>query len=402
MAPATRNNKRKAAGKRTAAAAAPAAAAPAAASRATDDENAELKKQIADLQQQMVVQQRQVLAELPKKKDVSKQEQFRRVINEAIKHSQWRHWKFVPRGEEDEKTVAKAIYKAVAAEYSIYRFKNKAERDDFIDDHLTDFATELNNVRAYVTSRIKESMKAWFDAHEYNMPDFKKIMACATRKLDLDQKEDLEIFEWYWEDLLVKATGNKADWDYNKRWYTTICENAPSDAPDKPYVTPQTEAFAVLCVENHYKTWGSQFKLKVENKASKLLAPKKTHADATGPVKEGNNIYMCGPDFATKWTETTGGSSKYGGYSEEGTDVYAEYSKKIKNIRKNPSTKEFERKFLTILRQKLEISARSHDEHKAKKRRKKPVVPRPSDKEYTSLIDSDYADSSDEEEEYDD
>ena len=391
MAPTTRKGRKK-----------NATDAAAAAAKATDNENADLKKQLAELKKQMNDQKRQVLGELPKKKDATAQDKFRRVINEAIRQGQWRYWKFVPKDDTDEKTIAKEIYKAVAAEYPIYHMEDKSQRNQFIEDHLPDFATELNNVRAYVTSRIKDSCKAYFLEHG-KMPDIQKIKDCATRNLDLNNPEDVAHFDWYWEDLLVKATGNKADWDIEKRWYATITDNAPPDSPDTPYVTPETEAFAVLCVENHHKTWGSQFKLKAEGgKKTKLLAPKKEHEDATAPIKEGDNIYMCGPDFETKWTETTRGSSKFGGYSDEGTDVYRKYKKEIKNARKQASSKELEATFLNIVRKKHKISAPSHLAHKAKKRRKNKEQPVAPAKKYVSLIDSDYEfSSSDEEAEFD-
>ena len=372
-----------------------AAAAAAAANTATDEEKEALKQQLIELQEQMKAQNRQVLAEIPGKKDTTAQEKFRKAINETIKQERWRTVKFVPHEEEEEIMVATKIIKAIEREYTAYQMQDKKERRAFVKAHLNDFATELNNVRAYVTSRIKSSLKAWFLDHKNTFPPMEKIMACATRNLDLKNEDDLELFEWYWEDLLVKATGNKGDWDYDKRWYSIISEAAPPNKPEKHYVPPETEAFAVLCIENHYKAWLNQMTLKAEGgKKTKLLAPKKTHEGKKKPVKEGNNIYMCGPDFETKWTETTLGSDRKGGYSDEGREVFNQYFKQIKNVRKLPGTKEFERAFLKILREKNEITAPSHIEHKAKKRRKKNKE-KPARTKFISNLDSDFSVDSD-------
>jgi hypothetical protein len=84
--------------------------------------------------------------------------------------------------------------------------------------------------------------------------------------------ENMELFVWWWDELLPCATAPNTEFCTNeKRWYHHIHDGKVGD---EPLLTPQDETFAILCFENYYWQWEKDFKIKAKHPKKKLVKAK--------------------------------------------------------------------------------------------------------------------------------
>ena len=148
------------------------------------------------------------------------------------------------------------------------------------------------------------------------------------------------------------------------RYYETISE-AKSDA-DRPEVdiTPETEAFGLLVVENNRKKWMKLKELdtpdKKGNRVLKVQIGKRAdHKDR----KESKNYYLYTdehPDLNTKYTKPNSGSKNNGEWSINGVKPHAIFRKHAHKARNTTDGKKWEADALQFLRRKNEITELTH------------------------------------------
>jgi hypothetical protein len=108
---------------------------------------------------------------------------------------------------------------------------------------------------------MKDKTEVWWTRHKKTMPDMAKLQAIVTQNIDLvapadgvnaaAPDENMELFVWWWDELLPCATApNTEFWTNEKRWYHHIHDGKVGD---EPLLTPQDETFAFLCFENYYR-----------------------------------------------------------------------------------------------------------------------------------------------------
>ena len=85
--------------------------------------------------------------------------------------------------------------------------------------------------------------------------------------------------------LMPKAVGSAANWNKSKREYHCLSTGAPNKS-EKPYVSPETEANAVLQMKGNHVRWAKQFWVAEEadykGKTQRILAwrePEETDTD---------------------------------------------------------------------------------------------------------------------------
>lgn len=170
----------------------------------------------------------------------------------------------------------------------------------------------------------------------------------------------------------------------SQRHYATISACAPEDDPQNPFITPQTEAFAILAYENNYDRNLRYVVLK--NKYPNCwIVPAKFKKNENGkkvePTTEehqviGDKCYSCyGPNSRGKYFIPDAGQDQFGGWKNEGLHRYnelvtmAKNGKLVtmaKNGRKSPNCIEVETKSLEQVRQNLGLTAASHKQELAK------------------------------------
>jgi len=185
--------------------------------------------------------------------------------------------------------------------------------------------------------------------------EFLKILKCNPQ---LDE----DLFEWYWDKYLPKAHPDATNWNTHKRYFGTISKHAPPNEPGKPYISYDTEAFAVLCIMNYRSRWRSI----VEEKKT---APKKFIyiKDESKRGRNPNCHYINTverPEFRGLWSENDSGQAKLGGWTKEGKEKFSELRAIAKEVRDNAANHEaLEQRMLKRLREKNGIEGANWEEH---------------------------------------
>ena len=136
--------------------------------------------------------------------------------------------------------------------------KAVAAREQWVATYAPLCSTKLNEHRNYVQTRIKNVCDAYMALPTNvngDMPSLELLRKCINRTIDLNKEEEKSFFWWFWTKLLPSAVGNATDWHEDIAYYATILEAAPPNKPNHKYVTPSTEAFAYLAIDNNYAKW---------------------------------------------------------------------------------------------------------------------------------------------------
>jgi hypothetical protein len=204
--------------------------------------------------------------------------------------------------------------------------------------------------RNYTTAESKKFyVKNWKNGKPtLTVQDLKECL-----KRNIVTETDMEKFMMYWEEYLPKQVGAQ-EWDKNRRYYDTISDAKRKDCKSHELhlVTPEDEAFLVLSIENGLQRWREEF--------DKSLLPKVPGASEgaarTEKTKEDKT------DYSGLFTSTTSGQNQYGGWSEQGLDLFKAYVDINIEARKDPKTAKLETDCLLKLRLKWGIQMTSAEE----------------------------------------
>jgi hypothetical protein len=131
----------------------------------------------------------------------------------------------------------------------------------------------------------------------------------------------MELFVWWWDELLPCATApNTEFWTSKKWWYHHIHDGKVGD---EPLLTPQDETFAFLCCKNYYRQWEKVFQIKAKHpKKKRMKAKQKDFIPPTnlarGHVKMETEIIKFGDGWETKCTNSKAGSGLCSGWTSAG------------------------------------------------------------------------------------
>ena len=139
---------------------------------------------------------------------------------------------------------------------------NQKERDDWYREFSRYCGAELNRHRSGVQTSIKREMRVIYKATSPpKMVSVAKWEKCLKRDLDATDEDDLKLFEAYCDQIVPKATGTTERWNASHRGYFCMYNGHP---PKKTgefdyYVTPETEAYALLAIKGNWNRWHAQF-----------------------------------------------------------------------------------------------------------------------------------------------
>ena len=307
-------------------------------------------------------------------------------FRDAFRVNLWKWVKFLPANEAQKNEVFVEILRCLKKDHVriAQDLDTDAKEEAFINAHRSTMAAVVNRTRTYVQNNLGKKAVAYrADTKDGEFITVEMIYKCGKRQIDLDNPAEFAAFQWYWSVLLPLMAAHKGDWDVAHYQYMTISEGAPADKPGKPYITPSTEAFALVNYKSCYPAWIQQWELKREvgEKLGKYLklqpgskganVDDKGNATTTPAYKttETHIIYYDAKYFPL-YTQNNCGAEEMGGWTNEGKTLYKELRKEIKTIRKTQASKDLEKEFLRRYRENLGITARNITEHRREKRRK--------------------------------
>jgi len=144
--------------------------------------------------------------------------------------------------------------------------KNKAE---FFELYWKNTVSLLNNIRSTAASECKKAAKIWWDENLHKLPSNEDLDRLISRDLDIHDDKDYLLFEWYQMHLVAKATGSSKIFDKKERARMTLSKAAIPKSK-RPYITPQTEAYAVLLMKGNHSRWLKMFEINTNPKWSRL------------------------------------------------------------------------------------------------------------------------------------
>lgn len=246
---------------------------------------------------------------------------------------------------------------------------------------------QLNEARSYVQSQLRTVVLNYMDNNP-SPPQLTDILKCLNRDINLEDDDEMELFEWYWDEFLPKATCNCKVFKDSQRHYATISTAAPLNEPNNLYMSISNEAFAVLMFENNRTRWMRYKEVKDQNAHSnkKLTAAKFKQVDGKPskiPGQEGETqetpkeILVFGDKFRGKWSKCDSGQAKYGGWSADGLKRYKALRALAKAGRAKADCQTIEEASLHSVRQRLQLTQDTYEQEqrlKAKAKRNEEIV----------------------------
>jgi hypothetical protein len=281
---------------------------------------------------------------LPIKKDLKE------LLESQAKSILWGMVKFI-QSPEEEMMAAKMLIKC-AENLPEEHVASKEDRDALANTYKTYIRKAIFQRRNYVAAEHKKVMVKCFK-DKGSMPTVSQLLKCLRR--DITSDEDYDIFEFYWEELLPKQVGSCA-WSKDIRNYTTICDAIRKEVTRKPMpmITSEDEAFTVLVVKNSYGRWMKEIQ-------EKDGAPQKEDARKKRPNY--NGLY----------TTTDSGQNEWGGWTQEGLEIFNSYVDINRAARKGKNCRDVEKVCLARIKQKYNIVCNDHktqtDLNKKRKRK---------------------------------
>jgi len=175
----------------------------------------------------------------------------------------------------------KKLIKAALTKLKMDGFYGKGSRVKrnqawFAELHSDEVAALLNQVRSSTSTEVKKALKAYFDTKNGELPSREDYQRLITRDLDLKNERDYALFAWCQMVLMPRVCGSAANWNKAKRECHPLSTGAPKNS-EKPYITPETEAYAVWLCKGNAIRWKKQFEIakmsKYKGRIQRLLGP---------------------------------------------------------------------------------------------------------------------------------
>ena len=218
----------------------------------------------------------------------------------------------------------------------------------------------LNDHRSSCQHGMKEVCIAWMKQnHRKTLPSNAEFMKIIERDEDVNK----ELFKWWWDIYMPKAAGSQKIWNDKVKYYGLLSTHAPPDTPKKPYITPSTEAWGMLLIENCRNCWPKIMALKATS-GNRITYTKGSKANT-----KANTTYVnveTDPTFLGTYTKTDAGQKKFGGWSNEGLKRYKELYFLNKEARKKATTPALEQEILDALRAENGIEAETWEDQRKK------------------------------------
>jgi hypothetical protein len=283
-----------------------------------------MQKEIAQLKKNSV--QNDMLAQ--KQAVVMKvNEEILKQIDDAVKNKLYKIVKFINCTETECKAAVIVLDHIKLPQMS----ESPEARASAIKAYKRPIKQKLFLRKGYVNAEMK---KLAFKMLKKNveLPSYESVLKCANRTIDVDDEDEMNLFMWYWEDLLPKMVGAK-EWDGSVCYYTTISSAKMADQPKDALVTVSDEAMTALMWENCLERYKACYAF--------------TKNTANAGKKQ--------PNLPGKYTVLDKGQAKWGGWTNEGVQQFNKYFLEVKAGRKSANCAPLEAKCLEMLRKKYNI-----------------------------------------------
>jgi len=314
------------------------------------------------------------------------------LLRKAFRGHVWRSIKFIT-SEKQRRLLCIKVLKASGLPNK-FNEQGKLTSDgaEFIKDHAGTFSFILNDTRSYTQTGMKNAAFDYMTSNQtYDFPSNEEFLKILRR----DQDCNRELFAWWWEDFMPKADASADHWNKETKYFGCLSTAHPPDSPGEPYITPSTEAYAMLMIMNCRDKWPKLKAIK-DSSSERCIYTKKKGAKAKPGARQIDT--SADQDFLGKYTRTDSGQKEFGGWTHEGLLKYKELVQLNKEGRKKATTPALEARILSLLREKNGIVGRNYEEYEElKKGRKRPMT-------LTAEVEGLFTDDEDEddEEEYED
>lgn len=318
-----------------------------------------------------------------------------RLINDKAKEELWRFVKIISGKKAAIKATGKMLQLLQLAEYQGKGEDMDELRASWITAYKDEVVKAINGIRSYVQNRVKGACFDFMNNHNGQLPTQELLIKIVKRQIDLNDDHEVEVFKWYWDNLMAKAAGNMSDWHPDKRHFMLLSTAAPPNDPNNPYITPSTEAIALAMIESNRSRWthihaqaknhppGTTFKvrekLRYKDDAQTQLEDEVT--DGTKPKEK----WLNGPQYLARFTDSLGGQQEFSGWTKDGRVYFHDIRKMSIEARENRSDEceKQEQHILDDLRLDLSITEVTAELERAKnnKRKRKNKPDEPEDEE---------------------
>ena len=273
-----------------------------------EKENAELKLQLAAIQQRLKLER----TGQGKKLKSTTQQAMSREVAKCTKQQLWKVCKFIKSENKLVKATRFVMLKLDLVEMEGLQGPELAEAQEiWIATYKDDVRRALNQQRNYCQQELRSVMEQAFkDGKAGEFPNVGEMEALILRDNLDDQtpegaRKEFEVkFDNMWNVLIPKVSGHHA-WGPNKRHYglLSFCSYVAEDEKEVPYVSPSDEAFLVTIWKNCYEKW--YYKEQCRRDPEKEVDPKDKNME-------------------TPFTDPKGGQKRFGGWLKAGYDYYEE------------------------------------------------------------------------------
>ena len=318
----------------------------------------------------------ELMASAKRSKKSKLNEELMALVRQHVKKITFKTFKFIQTAEQEQMFINAVTDRMKLSEHEGEGNEPAQKRVQFQLLHGKFMKKVLNESRNYVQSQLKNMAYLFMEQNRNtNLPPMKDLLQCLQRKLPISDANEQSII-FYFDYMMPKATGVGEDYNEKIRYYETISK-AKSD-PDREEVdiTPETEAYCLLVVENNYKKWMKLKELDTpelkRNRVLKVqLGKKENHTERD----EAKHYYLHTEDhleLSTKYTEPNSGSKDNGGWSMDGARRYAAFRKHAHRARNTAEGQKWEAGALEFLRNKNEITEATHALQQKKKGKRVP------------------------------
>ena len=298
------------------------------------------------------------------KKKSERKDDMERLIKNTIRNVLWRTVKFLTHTTQKMEISERVRSMLELEEHEGDSPAAVAARENWLRVYSCVVTSEINKCRSYVIGRIRDAVGDYRDAHDGKFYSVKELRKCSIRKINTVEEE--EMFVFYIDKLLPRATGNTDHWGLTKRCFETPSMCAFPEDPEKLFVPPSTEGFLMVVLEGYWLVWEKQWNYKkLHGKKAELPCPRGTKEK---PLTDDDKLWL------SKYTNMDAGQREFGGWKTTGINRFVEYTGNCKKSRAVAKAATVEAKALPVVRANNKITVATLAEYTDKKRKSPTTV----------------------------
>ena len=169
------------------------------------------------------------------------------LLQESVKNEVWRVMKFIS-SESQMRILASFTLKQANL---TGKFDKKGQLTEegvaFVEQNELLINKMLNKHRSYCHMAMKDVCIAYMrDKKVKQLPPQEAFEKILRRDKDLDE----ELFIWWWTKYMPKAARSAHIWNKTVYYFGQLSDHAPPNDPKKKYITPSTEAWGAILMDN--------------------------------------------------------------------------------------------------------------------------------------------------------